>query len=188
MASGDVAAGDALLEVLYGELHSQASVQMRRQAPDHTLQPTALVNEAWLKLICQDDPQWTDRRHFLQVGAKAMRSVLVDHVRAQRRHKRDGGVRQPLFEDALSADGQQPLDVIALDDALQQLAEIDPGMAAIVELRFFGGRTMPESAECLGVSLSSAERSWRMARAWLFRALGDTDGHPDTSSSGESTP
>ena len=137
LSGGDAAAGDELMAVVYSELHAMASAQMGRQAAGHTLQPTALVNEAWMKLVRLPDPRWNDRRHFFQVGAKAMCSVLVDHVRAKRRVKRDGGAR--------------------------------------LELRFFGGRTMEEVAECLDVSLSKAKRTWRGAKAWLFVAMGGDD-------------
>ena len=172
LSGGDAAAGDELIGVVYAELHAMATAQMRGQASEHTLQPTALVNEAWLKLVRLSDPQWNDRRHFYQVGAKAMRSVLIDHVRAKRRTKRDGGVKLELFDGAIAGAGQSPLDVVALDEALNRLAVFDANMAQLVELRFFNGRTMVEIAECLEMSKSKAERTWRAAKAWLFHAMG----------------
>jgi len=175
LSGGDAGAGDELMAVVYAELHAMASAQMRGQSSEHTLQPTALVNEAWMKLVRLDDPQWNDRRHFFHVGAKAMRSVLVDHVRGKRRAKRDGGAKLELFDDAAIDGRRGPLDVVALDDALTQLAAFDPHMAQLVELRFFGGRTMDEVAECLEVSKSTAERTWRAAKAWLFMAMGGQD-------------
>ena len=171
LSGGDAAAGDELMGVVYDQLHAMAAAQMRRQAPEHTLQPTALVNEAWLKLVHLPDAQWSDRRHFFQVGARAMRSVLIDHVRAQRRTKRDGGVKLELFADAVAGGGRSPLDVVALDEALTRLASFDERMAQLVELRFFGGRNMDEVAQCLEISKSKAERTWRAAKAWLFMAM-----------------
>lgn len=178
ISAGDAAASDELMNIVYSELHALASAQMRGQSPDHTLQPTALVNEAWLKLIRLDNPEWSDRRHFFQVGAKAMRSVLIDHVRAKRRKKRASGEKEVLFESAIADAGAGPLDVVALDDTLTKLAEIDPAMADLVELRFFGGRTMEEAAECLSISLSTAERTWRLAKAWLYREMGSATADP----------
>jgi RNA polymerase sigma factor (TIGR02999 family) len=176
LSGGDAGAGDELMDVVYTQLHAMASAQMRGQGAEHTLQPTALVNEAWMKLVRLPDPQWNDRRHFFQVGAKAMRSVLVDHVRAKRRVKRDGGPKLELFEGAVAGAGRDLLDVVALDDALTRLAAKDADMARLVELRFFGGRTMDEVAECLEISKSKAERRWRAAKAWLFGAMGGEAG------------
>jgi RNA polymerase sigma factor (TIGR02999 family) len=160
------------MQVVYGELHAMAQAQMRRQSPGHTLQATALVNEAWMKLVHLPDPQWSDRRHFFQVGARAMRSILIDHVRAKRSAKRQGGERLELFDDVLADGRLASVDVVALDEALTKLAGVNAAMAELVELRFFGGLTMEEVAECLEVSLSKAKRTWRGAKAWLFLALG----------------
>lgn len=167
LAGGD----DRVLPVLVGALHAElraiASAHLARERRDHTLQPTALVNEAYLKLVDQRDQAWEGRRHFLAIASTAMRRVLLEHARARLAEKRGGGAgRVELFEVA-SAFEEAPEALLALDGALTQLAKIDPENARIVELRFFGGLSVEEVAAILDVSSRTVERGWRAARAWL---------------------
>ena len=168
-SDGDSAALDELLPVVYRELHRQAERYMRAQSPGHTLQATALVNEAYLRLAGREPVDWKSRAHFFGVAAKAMRSILVDHARARQASKRGGGA-DPV---TLAADeaGAQPVEVLELDETLQRLAELDPRKATLVELRWFGGLSIEEAAEVLAVSTATAKREWRTARAWLRREL-----------------
>ena len=164
---GDSHAEQEAYRLLEAELRGLAARSMRRQPAGHTLQTTALVNEAYLRLCRLSDREWTSREHFLAVAARAMRSVLVDHARAKRRQKRDPGV--PLAERA--AAGAVDPRVLDLDAGLERLEAIDPQAARVVELRFFGGLTSAEAARVLGISLRSCERVWQYARAWLHREL-----------------
>ena len=170
-AKGDGQAVDRLLPVLYDDLHRVAHGLMRGEAPGQTLQTTALLNEAYLRLIDQRRVDWKGRTHFLAIGAQAMRRVLVDRARARRRHKR-GGQRQrvELDEDAVL----QPVrdeDVLAVDEALEKLAQVSPRQARLVEMRFFAGLDMAQAAEVLGVSKRTAEGDWTHVSAWLRREL-----------------
>src|SRR5438270_6109890 len=169
LGQGDESAAERLMPIVYHELKSLADSYFRGQPSDHTLQPTALVNEAFMRLIDQTGMQWKDRRHFLAVAATAMRQILTDHARRVQADKRGGGWRQVGLEGVHvdGADDQQVLDVLALDDALQKLAQLDPRRHRIVELRFFAGLTMEQIAEELGVSLATVELDWRATRAWL---------------------
>jgi RNA polymerase sigma factor (TIGR02999 family) len=170
---GDRAALDELLPLVYRELHQQAQRFMRAQSPGHTLQATGLVHEAYLRLVDQDHVEWQSRAHFFGVAAKVMRSVLVDHARARRAAKRGGGVRHLTLGAADLAGGKAPdLDVEALDEALTRLAELDPEQGRLVELRYFAGLSIEETAAVLGVSPATVKRQWRVARAWLKRELG----------------
>lgn len=173
-SDGDAEAADALLRVLYDELRAAAGRCFRDQPAGHTLQPTALVSEAYLKLIDGQERTWADRAHFMAVAARAMRQILIDHARAKAALKRGGGGRRVPIEATPGVEGPSTLDVLALDEALVQLGTLDPRQAQVVELRFFGGLSVAEVAAALGVSTRTVELDWRMARAWLSRALGET--------------
>lgn len=173
--SGDEAAGDALAPLVHAELRRLADDLMRRQPAGHTLQPTALVNEAWLRLARDGEAAWRDHRHFFRVAAKAMRSILVDHARRKAALKRAGaGLRVPLDE-ALEAYERRSIDVVAVDEALERLAAIDGDLVRLVELRFFAGLSIPETARVLDVSTPTVERGWRTARALLQIQLSGDD-------------
>jgi RNA polymerase sigma factor (TIGR02999 family) len=163
---------DRLLPVVHAELHRIAAGYMRRERADHTLQPTALVNEAYLRLVDQRDVEWRDRAHFLGVAAQLMRLILVDHARARRAAKRAGGAERVALDDAVVAVGERDVDLVALDEALGRLTELDSRLSKVVELRYFGGLTTREVAEVLGVSTATVEREWATARGWLRRELG----------------
>jgi RNA polymerase sigma-70 factor, ECF subfamily len=169
--SGRSAAPGALMEIVYPELRRLASSYLASQRPDHTLQPTALVHEAFLKLIDRTSPNYNGRAHFFAVAATAMRQILVDHARAEQAAKRGGGWHQVSFAEGLTPAGGSVVDMVALDDALKALSELDARQGRIVEMRFFGGLTVDEAAEVLGVSRTTVEDDWRMARAWLSRRL-----------------
>jgi RNA polymerase sigma-70 factor, ECF subfamily len=169
-SAGDSTALDELLPVVYRELHQQAERYMRGQSPGHTLQATALVHEAYLRLAGNVSVDWKSRAHFFGVAAKAMRSILVDHARARRASKRGGGA-QPVTLTAADEASAQPVEVIELDETLHRLAELDPRKATLVELRWFGGLSIEEAAEVLAISTATAKREWRTARAWLRREL-----------------
>ena len=166
----DPAAREALVALVYDELHRLAHHYMRTERPGHTLQTTALVNEAYLRLVNVDQMQLRDRTHFVAMAATAMRRILVDHARAHARDKRGGGV----MITSLAADMPAPapdLDVLALDDALERLAAIDPQQARVVELRYFAGLTIEEAAAALDISTGTVKREWVVAKAWLYREL-----------------
>lgn len=167
--NGDPIAAEQLLPLVYDELRQLASLQLRRERPGHTLQPTALVHEAWLRLVDQTHVEWQNRAHFLAVAATAMRRILVNHAKARASLKRGGDgwdrLRVPLDDlvDSLS----HHVDLAALDESLTRLAELDPQQARIVEMRFFGGLTVEEIAKSLELSPRTVHRDWAMARAWL---------------------
>jgi RNA polymerase sigma factor (TIGR02999 family) len=170
--AGDAGASDALVPLVYEELRRQAHRALRREGEGHTLQATALVHEAWLRLDGQLDARWESRTQFLAVAAQMMRRVLVDHARTRRALKRGGGDVQVSLSDAANAvASSDSVDVLALDDALARLAIIDPRKARLVELRYFAGMSIPEAAEALGVSLATVGREWVVARMWLRREL-----------------
>lgn len=169
---GDREALDRLVPVVYDELRKLAGHHMRRERADHTLQTSALINEAYLRLI--DKPgSWQSRAHFFGVAARLMRQILVDHARARQTDKRGGGQSPLALSDAHDAGHEMATDLIALNEALTRLAAIDPQQSRIVELRFFGGLTIEETAEVLGVSHTTVEKDWNMARAWLRRQMGE---------------
>jgi RNA polymerase sigma factor (TIGR02999 family) len=171
-SQGDQRALNRLLPMVYAELRRIAARQLRKERPDHTLQPTALVNEVYLRLVDQRHVDWRDRAHFFGVAAEVMRRILVDHARSHRAGKRGDGVPAlpiELASEVVAADG---IPVLALDLALQRLAQLDQDLAKIVELRAFGGLTIDEAACVLNVSPSTAKREWRTAKAWLGRELG----------------
>ena len=171
-AGQDPAARDALVPIVYDELHRLAHHDMRTERAGHTLQTTALVNEAYLRLVDVDRMEWRDRAHFFGMAATMMRRILVDHARAHARDKRGGGVVMTSLDEDVAAPSRE-VDVVALDDALQRLAEIDERQARLVELRYFAGLTIEEAAEALGISASTLKREWAIAKAWLYRELHD---------------
>jgi RNA polymerase sigma factor (TIGR02999 family) len=162
---------ERLFAAVYEELHSLASRQLGHERVDHTLQPTALVHEAFLRMTADDVRGLQDRSHFLAVAATAMRRILINHAHARAAVKRGGGRPRAMIDEVVLAFEERATDLLALDRALAQLQELDPSKARIVELRFFGGLTMEEIGEVLGQSLSAIERSWRLARAWLRKTL-----------------
>ena len=173
-AEARAAAVSELFPVVYGELRKVARHYLGQERQKHTLQPTALVHEAWLRLRDQRRVDWNGRTHVLAVGAQAMRRVLIDHGRRHRRVKRGGGESAVTLHEWLDAAAEQPLDVedaMALDAAMTKLMAIDERQARIVEMRYFGGLTVPEVAELLGVSARTVEGEWTHARAWLRREL-----------------
>ncbi len=175
LSAGDSDAQARLLPLLYNELKRTAAGYMRRERDDHTLQPTALVHEAWMRLTDGVATEWQDRGHFLRLAARAMRNILVDHARARATQKRaSGGEREPL-DGLVESFEQQSVDVLALNQALESLAGFDEPLAHLVELRFFGGLTIEETARALDVSTPTIERRWRVARMWLRRELGDDE-------------
>ncbi|MEM9553044.1 MAG: sigma-70 family RNA polymerase sigma factor [Acidobacteriota bacterium] len=169
--SGDERDADALLPLVYDELRGLAERYLRREAPGHTLQPTALVHEAYLRLIDQNRVSWQGRTHFLAVGARMMHRLLIDHGRGRKRAKRGGGwLRVTLAPEVAPFLGGE-VDVLAVQEAIDTLEELDPRQAELVRLRFFSGLSMAEIAEVLGVSKRTAEGDWTHARAWLARRL-----------------
>ncbi|HEY2026657.1 MAG TPA: ECF-type sigma factor [Gemmatimonadaceae bacterium] len=170
--AGDAGASEALVPLVYAELRRQARRALRRERDGHTLQATALVHEAWLRLDGQHGAHWESRTQFLAVAAHMMRRVLVDHARARRARKRGGGGTHVTLGAAASATaGSDNVDVLALDDALARLAMLDPRKARLVELRYFAGLSIPEAAAALGVSPATVGREWVVARMWLRREL-----------------
>jgi RNA polymerase sigma-70 factor, ECF subfamily len=176
-SDGDQSALGRLAPIVYDELHRLARRYMRHERPGHSLQTSALVNEAYLRLVDYERMEWQNRAHFFAVSAQLMRRILVDHAR---RHnlKRGGGVEHVALEEAAVVGGGQGPDLVALDDAMNALARIDPRKVQVVEMRFFGGLSVEETAEVLKISAITVKRDWRAARAWLYRELagGTTDG------------
>lgn len=171
--AGDARARDALVIALYPELRRLAAQLFRRERADHTLQPTALVNEAWFRLSGSALLAAVDRKHLLAIAARQMREILIDHARARAAQKRDGGERVTLSVADTSGTDSGAVDLIALDAALCRLERIDAGKARIVELRYFGGLSIAETAEAIGQSPATVKRHWQAARLWLFDALGE---------------
>ena len=173
--AGDAVAGEQLLPAVYAELRRQAARALRREDAGHTLQPTALVHEAYLRLVDQRRVEWHNRVQFLGVAANAMRRVLVDHARGRHAAKRGGGAAPLTLADADVPDAGSPgvagVDVLAVHAALERLAALDPDQARLVELRYFGGLNIVETAEALGVSPATVKREWAIARSWLRREL-----------------
>jgi RNA polymerase sigma factor (TIGR02999 family) len=170
-SAGNHEALDQMLPLVYDELHQLASRYLREERSDHTLQPTALVHEAYLRLINQRSVDWRNRAQFLGVAANMMRRILVNHARDRSAAKRDGSRERISLSLVEAPSGGPDLDLVALDDALERLTALDARKARVVELRFFGGLTMDEVAEALGISLATVEREWSFARAWLYDAI-----------------
>ena len=168
---GDETALDRLVPLVYEELRRLAHHYMRRERPGHTLQTTALVNEVYLRLVDHKGMRWQNRAHFYAVAAQAMRRILIDHARSRNYLKRGGDVKMIQLEEAATVVQKQAADLIALDDALSELAAIDPRKSKIVEMRYFGGMSVEETAEALDVSPVTVMRDWSTAKAWLLRAL-----------------
>jgi len=168
---GDREALDALTPLVYRELHRLAQGHLRRERPGHTLQPTALIHEAYLRMVDQELPEFNSRAHFFGVATQYMRQILVDHARGRQAKKRGSGQRAVPLEEAAAYSDEHPEELLALDAALEALARLDERKARIVELRHFGGLTPPETAELLGISLSTVGRELRSAEAWLKREM-----------------
>lgn len=169
---GSQEARERLIALVYQELRRLAARALRSERSDHTLQPTALVHEAYLKLVDQRKVQWRNRAHFFAVAAGLMRRILVDHARRHRAARRGGTApKMSIAEDAVAAPGGPDVDLIALDVALTELHAFDPDQSRVVELRFFGGLTVEETAEAVGASRATVQRDWSMARAWLRERL-----------------
>ena len=166
--NGDKQALDRLMPLVYDELHRMASRYLRREREGHTLQTTALINEAYLRIVDQNRVNWQNRAHFFGVAAQMMRRILVDHARSHLYAKRGGGAQKLTLDEAIATPQERDLDLVALDDALTALAEIDPQQSRIIELRFFGGLTIVETAEVLNISPATVKRDWNMAKAWLY--------------------
>lgn len=173
-SNGDRAALDKLMPLIDAELRRLAHRYMTHERAGHTLQTTALVNEAFLRLVNRKNLQWQNRAHFFGIAAQLMRTILVDHARSHASAKRGGGARKLELDEAMVVSQQKAAEVIALDDALNQLALLDPQQSRIVELRFFGGLTVEEAAEVLQVSPATIKRDWSTAKAWLYHELAKT--------------
>lgn len=171
LAKGNADAGPKLIPLVYEELRRMADRYMRRERSDHTLQTTALVHEAYLKLVDQHSVTWQSRAHFFGVAAQVMRRVLVDHARGHIREKRGGGVVPVSLDEAMVVSPERSEEFLELDRALDRLAALDSRQAKIVELRFFGGLTVEETAEILGISPKTVKRDWAVAKAWLHGEL-----------------
>lgn len=170
---GDLPAIEQLVPLVYAELRRIAARSLRRERPGHTLQATALVHEAYLRLFGDQRLSFQNRSHFLGIAARSMRQILVEHARARDAAKRGGERRRVTLDEAVAAIGAQEIDLLAVDEALDRLAAVNAQHARIVELRFFGGLTNEETAAALGVSPATVKRAWTVARAWLFRELSD---------------
>jgi RNA polymerase sigma factor (TIGR02999 family) len=175
-SNGDQHALEQLVPLVYGELRRLAQAYLRRERPDHTLQSTALVHEAFLRLVNQRSVHWKNRAHFFGIAAQLIRRILVDHARAHQADKRGAGAFKLSLDEAIGVARKQDLDLVALDDALHKLARLDPQQGRIVELRFFTGLSIEETAEVIGVSPATVKREWSTARAWLYRDLSKTAG------------
>ena len=169
--AGDTEARDRLMAVLYQELRRRAAAQLRRERPGHTLQPTALVHEAYVRLVDQRRVVWQNRSQFFGVACQMMRRILVDHARAHRMAKRSGQWARVALDENVQAMPPVDVDVLDFDAALTRLATFDPRKSRLAELRFFSGLSLEEAGEALGISLATAERDWQAARAWLLKEL-----------------
>lgn len=168
---GDRAALDALMPIVYAELRNMAHRYLQRERSDHTLQSTALVHEAYVRLVGQKLPQWQNRAHFFGVAARLMRQILVEYARGHQAEKRGGSACKITLEEGVLAAPQADLDVVVLDDALQDLAKLDEQQSRIVELRFFAGLSIDDTSEVLGISPATVSREWTTARIWLHREI-----------------
>jgi RNA polymerase sigma factor (TIGR02999 family) len=168
---GDAHALESLLPLVYDELHRQAVRFFRRERADHTLQPTALVNEVYLRLINQNEVTWQNRAQFFGIAAQMMRRILVSHARGREAKKRGGAAQHITLQEDLAAAPQRDLNLLALDDALTRLESVDPDKSRMVELRFFSGMSVEETADVMGVSPRTIDRQWQTAKAWLHREI-----------------
>lgn len=171
LSGGDRTAVDELLPLVYDELRRLARGYLRRERPGHTLQTTALVHEAYLRLVGQEEAHWESRVHFFALAAQVMRRILIDHARARQADKRGAGEFNLSLDEAINLTDERAAELVALDDALQTLASFDPEQAQLVELRYFGGLTIEETAAALEVGTATVIRQWRLARAWLYDEL-----------------
>ncbi len=171
LSDGRPQALDALMPVVHGELRRQAARYLRKERVNHTLQPTALVNEAFMRLVDQRNIRWQNRAHFFGIASQAMRRILVDHARAHARVKRGGPKAQVTLDEGMLAGEQKSIDLLALDEALERLATLDERQARVVELRFFGGLSVEETGEVMNISPATIQREWSMARAGLHAEL-----------------
>jgi RNA polymerase sigma factor (TIGR02999 family) len=170
-SNGDKSALEKLIPLVYDELRRMARQYMRRERPGHTLQSAALVNEAYVKLIDCSRVDWQNRAHFFAVAAQLMRRVLIDHARSRNYAKRGGGIRKVSLDEAAVLSNERAAELIAIDTALTNLEALDPRKSRIVELRFFGGLNLEETAEVLGISSPTVQREWRKAKAWLYEEV-----------------
>ena len=168
---GDATALDEVIRAVYQELRRMADRYLRQERPGHTLQPTALVHEAWLRLIDQTQVNWHNRAQFFGVAAQMMRRILVDHAKTKHRDKRGGTAAKLPLDEVMNLSQARAADLVALDDALTSLAEVDARKCRVVELRFFGGLSVEETAEVLGVSPQTVLRDWKLAKAWLYQEI-----------------
>lgn len=168
---GNQAALEKLMPLVYGELRRLAAAYLRRERPDHTLQSTALVHEAFLKLVNQREVEWRNRAHFYGIAAQMIRRILVDYARSHHAEKRGSGAVKLALDEAMAVPEKTDLDLLGLNDALERLAQMDPRQNRIVELRFFAGLSIEETAEVMQLSPATIKREWNLARAWLFREL-----------------
>jgi RNA polymerase sigma-70 factor, ECF subfamily len=179
-SKGDRKALDELMPLVYDELRRLASRRMARERRDHTLQTSALINEAYLRLVDQSDLQWQNRAHFFAVAAQVMRHILIDHARSYGYAKRGAGAKKVPLDEAAVFTEQRAAEFVALDGALEKLAAVDPRRSQVVELRFFGGLSIEETAEVLKISEPTVQREWRAAKAWLNRFLSKSESNPES--------
>jgi len=170
--NGDTQALEKLTPLIYRDLHRLAHRYLRSEPPNHTLQSTALVHEAYLRLIDQGHVQWQNRAHFFGISAQLIRRILVDYARARHAEKRGGSAAMLQLDESIAASEEQNLDLILLDNCLKELSELDPQQARVVELRYFAGLTVEETAEVMRISPRTVKREWRLAKAWLHREIG----------------
>ncbi len=180
--NGDRRALDALFPIVYDDLHQIARRYMRRERSGHTLQTGALINEAYLRLVNQQEIEWRNRAHFFAIAARIMRNLLVDHARSKQMARRGGGAMQVSLNEALAGQPEISIDLLILDQALSRLARVDERKSRIVELRFFGGLSAEETAEALGLSEITIKREWLKAKAWLYRELNSGESNKESDS------
>jgi RNA polymerase sigma-70 factor (ECF subfamily) len=171
LQQGKADAASKLMPLVYGELRRLAAHYLRQESPGHTLQPTALVHEVYLKLVEQGNASWQSRAHFFGIASRLMREILVEHARKRRALKRGGLQQKVQLAEALAVAPNRPIELVALDEALRRLEKLDPQQSRIVELRFFGGLSIEETAEVLGVASRTVKRDWSVARVWLHREI-----------------
>jgi RNA polymerase sigma-70 factor (ECF subfamily) len=176
-SSGDSGALDQLMPIVYSELRAVAARYLRRERQDHTLQPTALVNETYLRLIDQKQANWQNRAHFVGVAAQMMRRILVDHAKSRNRAKRGGGASRVQLDDAVALGEERADDLVELDQALTALAAFDERKSRVVEMKYFGGLSVEETAEVLQISTVTVARDWKLAKAWLYTHIKDDGQH-----------